>query len=64
MDLTTLVVFVASAAIVGLIARGFGRRPWPWVAVAASSIGPLAIPALFVVVATSAIKKMINAKRP
>ena len=62
MDIPILVLFVASMVFAGLLAQERGRRPSRWVLVA-SVIGPLAIPALYLVVATSALSKRINAQR-
>jgi hypothetical protein len=62
MDIPLLVLFVASMVFAGLLAQERGRRPWRWVLVA-SVIGPLAIPALYLIVATSALRKRINAQR-
>ena len=62
MDIPILVLFVASMVFTGLLAQERGRRPWRWVLVA-SVIGPLAIPALYLVVATSALSKRFNAQR-
>jgi hypothetical protein len=62
MDIPFLVLFVASMVFAGLLAQERGRRPWRWVLLA-SVIGPLAIPALYLVVATSALSKRINAQR-
>ena len=62
MDIPILVLFVASMVFAGLLAQERARRPWRWVLVA-SVIGPLVIPALYLVVATSAFRKMINAPR-
>jgi hypothetical protein len=59
MDIPILALFVASMVFAGLLAQERGRRPWRWVLVA-SVIGPLAIPALYLVVATSALSKRIN----
>jgi hypothetical protein len=63
MDIPLLVLFVASMVFAGLLVQERGRRLWRWVLVA-SVIGPLAIPALYLVVATSAFRKMMNAPRP
>jgi hypothetical protein len=60
MDIPLLVLFVASMIFAGLLAQERGR--WRWVLVA-SVIGPLAIPALYLVVATSALRKRFNAQR-
>jgi hypothetical protein len=62
MDVPLLVLFVASMVFAGLLAQERGRRPWRWVLLA-SVIGPLAIPALYLVVAASAFRKMINTQR-
>ena len=62
MDIPLLVLFVASMVFAGLLAQERGRGPWRWVLVA-SVIGPLAIPALYLVVATSALRKRFNAQR-
>jgi len=63
MDIPFLVLFVGSMVVAGLLAKERGRRPWPWVLVA-SVIGPLAIPVLYLVVATAAFRDMIHARRP
>jgi hypothetical protein len=60
MDIPFLVLFVASMVFAGLLAQERGRSPWRWVLIA-SVIGPLAIPALYLVVAASALSKRINA---
>jgi hypothetical protein len=62
MDIPLLILFVASMLFAGLLAQERGRRPWRWVLVA-SVIGPLAIPALYLIVATSVLRKRINAQR-
>jgi hypothetical protein len=64
MDSTILasVTFVASMFIVGYLAyeRRRSRSRWVWIPAA---IGPLAIPLLYLIAATSAFRKMINAPR-
>ena len=62
MDIPILVLFVASMVFAGLLAQERRRRPWRWVLVA-SVIGPLAIPALYLVVAAAALSKRIYAQR-
>ncbi|MDB5580329.1 MAG: hypothetical protein JWR80_5505 [Bradyrhizobium sp.] len=56
-------VFVASMLAVDYLARerGWNRRRW---IVAASVIGPLAIPMIYLVDAACAVRKMIHAPRP
>jgi hypothetical protein len=65
MDSTILVpvTFVASMFIVGYLAyeRGRSQSRWVWIAAA---VGPLAIPLLYLVAATSAFRKMFIAPRP
>ena len=66
MDTTSLLVFVTfvgSMLIVGALAHDLGRSQSRWVWTAAV-IGPLAIPMLYLVAATSAVRKMIGAPRP
>ena len=64
MDSSVLVfvTFVASMFIVGYLAHERGIRQSRWVLIAAI-IGPLAIPLLYLVAATSAFRKMMNAPR-
>jgi hypothetical protein len=62
MDIPLLVLFVASMVFAGLLAQERGRGRWRWVLVA-SVIGPLAIPALYLVVATSALRKRFSAQK-
>jgi hypothetical protein len=54
---------LASLFIVDYLARerGWNRSRW---AVASLSIGPLAIPLVYLVDAACAVRKMINAPRP
>jgi hypothetical protein len=56
------VTFLASLFIVDYLARerGWNRSRW---AVASVSIGPLAIPLIYLVDAACAVRKMINAPR-
>lgn len=63
MDISLLVFFAASMVFVYALAQERGRRPGRWVLVA-SLIGPFAIPALYLAVATSAFRKMIDVPRP
>jgi len=53
-----LLTFVGSMFIVGL-AHGLGRSQSRWVWIAAA-IGPLAIPLLYLVAATSAVRKLMS----
>jgi hypothetical protein len=57
------VTILASLFIVDYLARerGWNRSRW---AVASLSIGPLAIPLIYLVDAACAVRKMINAPRP
>jgi hypothetical protein len=57
------VAFLASMPIVGYLAYERGWNQWSWVLLAAS-IGPLAIPLLYLVQAAHALKKMASAPRP
>ena len=61
--LLTFAVFLASVFIVDYLAleRGWNRRRW---AVTSVILGPLAIPAVYLVQAASALRKMIHAPRP
>jgi hypothetical protein len=64
-DVTSILVFVTfvgSMFIVGDLARGLGRKQSRWIWIAAV-IGPLAIPMLYLVVAISAFRKMIDTQR-
>ena len=66
MDATTtcaVVVSVGSMLLVGEFAqeRGRSQSRWAWFA---AVIGPFAIPLLYVIATTSALRKMINAPRP
>jgi hypothetical protein len=54
-----LVTFVGSMFIVGDLAHGLGRSQSRWVWIAAA-IGPLAIPLLYLVAATSAVRKLMS----
>jgi bacteriorhodopsin len=66
MDATTIfavVVSVGSMLLVGELAQELGRSQWRWAWIAAV-IGPLAIPLLYMIATTSALRKMINAPRP
>jgi hypothetical protein len=58
-----LVTVIGSLFIVDYLVRerGWNRSRW---AVAAVSIGPLAIPLVYLVDAACAVRKMINAPRP
>jgi hypothetical protein len=65
MDATSILVvvtFVGSMLIVGELAHELGRSQsrWAWTA---AVVGPLAIPMLCLVAATSAFRKMMNARR-
>lgn len=62
MDAFVIVTFLASMPIAGYLAheRGRSQRRWVWIA---AVIGPLAIPMLYLVAATSALRKM-TAPRP
>jgi len=65
MDATSILVGVASLGsmfIVGELAQDMGRSQTCWVWTAAVT-GPLAIPALCLVAATSSVGKMIAARR-
>jgi hypothetical protein len=65
MDVSSLLVFVTfvgSMFIVGDLARDLGRKRSRWLWIAAT-IGPLAIPMLYLVVAISAFRKMMSAQR-
>ena len=57
------VTFLASLFIVDYLARerGWNRHRWR---VAAATIGPLAVPLLYLMDAACAIRKMISAPRP
>jgi hypothetical protein len=62
MDLLVFVLFVATMFVVGYLAheRGFNRKRWLWIAAA---IGPLAIPAIYLVDAFSYLRKSISAPK-
>jgi len=62
MDIPLLILVVASMVLVYFLARERGRRPSRWVA-AASIVGPLAIPALYLAEAGSALRKRVNSSR-
>jgi hypothetical protein len=57
------VTILASLFIVDALARerGWNRHRWR---VAAATIGPLAIPLVYLVDAAGAVRKMMNAPRP
>jgi hypothetical protein len=57
------VTILASLFIVDYLARERGWNRSRWV-VASLSIGPLAIPLVYLVDAACAVRKMINAPRP
>ena len=61
--LLVFVAVLASMFIVDYLAheRGWNRHRWR---VAAATIGPLAIPLLYLVDAACAVRKMISAPRP
>jgi len=63
LDAPTVVVFLASMAVVGYLAfkRGRGQRRWVYTA---AIIGPLAIPILYFVAAISAFRKTTDAPTP
>ena len=62
-DAFVIVTFVASIPVAGYLAHERGRSQRRW-ALAASTIGPLAIPLLYFVSAISTFRKMIGAPRP
>jgi hypothetical protein len=64
-DATTILVVVASVGsmlLIGELAQEMGRSQARWVWTAAA-IGPLAIPLLSTVAATSALRKMMKGPR-
>jgi hypothetical protein len=65
-DATTILVVVASVGsmlLIGELAQELGRSQLNWVWTAAL-IGPFAIPLLYVVAATSAVRRMMTGSRP
>ena len=54
------VIFVGPMFLIGDLANDLGRSPSRWIWIAAA-LGPLAIPLLYLVAATSALGKMIGA---
>ena len=58
-SLLVFVTFVGVMFVVGDLAHGLGRSQSRWVWIAAA-IGPLAIPLLYLVAATSAVRKLMS----